>query len=348
MFYSITTKIRELLKADINVNTVMYGELDEVALNKHTTYPLAHFNISNVTRGKANTYDFQLLLMDVLDQSKETDKDFIRNNNLHDVLNTQELVGMRLLELLERGDLRTDGFVLSGSPTFTPFIERFMDDVAGWEVTFSVQMPNDMDICGVDETPPLPPGQTFNTVIGGLGRSVTTKTDLATLLGVSETIIDEFELDGVNIGCNFNSTYNIPDNCFNANLDIESYHDYSNYVDEIGFQAFRSATGLNDFTLEGASEAGTFAFYQTTIRRAVLPNAKIFNNVFQGCVLLEYADIRSSDPIGTTASTNNVFTACRDGMELIANITTATNNGGNPDGDVDYVTTTLNGTVTYV
>ena len=346
MFYSITTKLRELLKADINVNTVTYGELDENALDKHTTYPLAHFNISNVTRGKANTYDIQLLLMDILDQSKELDRDFIRNNNLHDVLNTQELVGMRLLELLERGDLRTEGFVLSGSPTFTPFIERFKNDVAGWEVTFQVQMPNDMDICGIDDTPE----QTFNTLIGGGAINHPTKTDIANAIGILETEIEDFTVDGDDLKFNVLNPYQIQASAFIGDLDITSYMDYDGLVTSVGASAFFNCRELEVISMLSVVTLGQSSFRATHLKRASFPLAtSIGNFCFRECFVLNDINIPSIvGQIGVSPSINNVFLNCRNGMTLTTSIAMSTNNGGLPDGDVQYVTDTLNGTVIYV
>ena len=342
MFYGVTQKIRELLLQDVNVNTVTYGELDEVALNKFTTYPLAHFNVSGVTRGKSNVYDIQLFLMDILDQSKDVDRDFIRNNNLHDVLNTQEQVGMRLLELLVRGDLRTDGFMLTGSPGFIPFIERFKNDVAGWEVTFQVEVPNDMDICNEG-------GLLYNTRIDGEGYNTTTKEDLETLLGLSSGDVSYFELSGQDIFCKIDVPYSLPFDCFRINADVKTYYDYEDLCGSLGDNCFRSATSFNDFRLRGTTFLGTYAIFDTAITKAILPSVTSTSNLCLGNNSgLNQVHLPLLNMVGTSPLNNNCFLSIRDGVSLTIGDGARTNNGGNPDGDVQYVIDDLNGSVTYV
>jgi hypothetical protein len=153
VFYDIIDKIRDLLIADNDVNTVTYGRFDETALNKHTSYSLSHFVVNDVTYQKTLLISFSLYCMDIINQVSEdlaptsTGEDFDRVDNLHDVLNTQLAVATRLMEQLRRGDVRDDKYHLEGNPTMIPFQERFEDDVAGWEVTFTIEIPADMTIC---------------------------------------------------------------------------------------------------------------------------------------------------------------------------------------------------------
>jgi hypothetical protein len=148
VFYDILNKVKELLEADNDVNTVTYGNFDETAMNKHTTYALSHFVVSDVTyNGSTSLVSISLYCMDIINQSKDAETTFAGNDNLHDVLNTQLAVITRLLEQLRRGDVRDDKYHLNGNPSLVPFQERFEDDVAGWECTFVIEIPNDMTIC---------------------------------------------------------------------------------------------------------------------------------------------------------------------------------------------------------
>ena len=84
--------------------------------------------------------------MDIVDKSKEETVDIFRgNDNEQDVLNTQLAVGLRLMEVLERGDFKQ--FQMRGEPSFEPFTERFQNYMAGWAVTFTVVVPNTMLSC---------------------------------------------------------------------------------------------------------------------------------------------------------------------------------------------------------
>jgi hypothetical protein len=151
-FYNLSNKIRETLQLDEFVNTVTYGDLMEVDLNKQTIFPLSHFMISGATM-QSNVWNFSvsLLCMDIVNESKNyadgIPGEFRGNNNEQDVFNTQLAVANRLLELLLRGDLYVDTYQLDGDPTLEPFVDRFENKLAGWTVTFNVLIPNDMTIC---------------------------------------------------------------------------------------------------------------------------------------------------------------------------------------------------------
>ena len=148
-FYNITTKIKETLALDDFVNTVTYGDIFEIDLNKQDIFPLSHFIVNSATlNGSVWQFNMSLLCMDIVDKSKEdvTDK-FLGNDNEQDVLNTQMAVINRLLELLRRGDLYSDLYQLEGAPQIEAFFDRFDNKVAGWTLSFDVLIPNDMTIC---------------------------------------------------------------------------------------------------------------------------------------------------------------------------------------------------------
>jgi hypothetical protein len=148
-FYNLTTKIKDTLALDAFVNTVTYGDIFEIDLNKQDIFPLSHFIVNTATlNGSTWNFSLSLLCMDLVDESKAdvTDK-FLGNNNEQDVLNTQMAVIGRLMELLRRGDLFTELYQLDGQPSLEAFVDRFDNKVAGWAVTFNVLVPNDMTIC---------------------------------------------------------------------------------------------------------------------------------------------------------------------------------------------------------
>ena len=148
-FYDLTDKIKDTLKAEPFVNTVTYGSLDDIDLNKQTIFPLSHIIVNNaVVNTNIVTYNVSVLCMDIVDESKlETTDEFVGNNNEQDVLNTQLAIQNRLLSLLQRGDLYADKFQVEGDVTCEPFVDRFENKLAGWVSTFDVLVPNDMTIC---------------------------------------------------------------------------------------------------------------------------------------------------------------------------------------------------------
>jgi hypothetical protein len=57
------------------------------------------------------------------------------------------MVATRLLEMLRRGDLYTNGYQLQDGANIEYFVDRFENKVAGVTVTFNVVAQNDMTIC---------------------------------------------------------------------------------------------------------------------------------------------------------------------------------------------------------
>lgn len=148
-FYNLLDTLKTELKDSPFVNTVTYGDISEIDLSKQTIFPLSHFIVNNFTYStNIITFNVSLLCMDLVDESKETPIDlFIGNNNEQDVFNTQMNVVNRLLALLERGDLYINGYQLEGSPNCEAFVDRFENKLAGWAVSFDVNIINDMSIC---------------------------------------------------------------------------------------------------------------------------------------------------------------------------------------------------------
>lgn len=144
-FYNLLDTIKTELKANEFVNSVTYGNLSEVDLNKDTAFPLSHFIVNSFTYGEnVITYNVSLLCMDVVNESKDSAEDiFIGQDDTHDILNTQHWVVIRVLDALKKGDLYLTKYQLSSDPSVEPFVDRFENKLAGWAVTFDVMTTND-------------------------------------------------------------------------------------------------------------------------------------------------------------------------------------------------------------
>jgi len=148
-FYNLTDKLKDALIAEPFVNTVTFGSLDDVDLNKQTIFPLSHITVNNTTVGsKTLTFNVSILAMDIVDISKEATTDiFVGNDNEQDVLNTQLALLTRIINILQRGDLYTELYQVQGDVSCEPFVDRFENKLAGWAATFDVVVQNDMTIC---------------------------------------------------------------------------------------------------------------------------------------------------------------------------------------------------------
>ena len=148
-FYNILKEIKNTLSIEPFVNTITYGNIDDVDLNKQNIFPLSHIIVNNTTiQERTLTFNISILAMDIVDVSKEKTEDiFIGNDNEQDVLNTQLAILTRLSAILKRGTLYDNKYQLDGDVTCEPFVDRFENKLAGWTGTFNVLVQNDMTIC---------------------------------------------------------------------------------------------------------------------------------------------------------------------------------------------------------
>ena len=146
-YYDITTKIKDWLEANDIINTVTLGDISEVDLNKQTIFPLAHqiVNVATLSE-RLITFDLSILFIDVVDYPTKSDKDsteaFYRSSNLQDVHNSMLAVANELAQQFFRGTLFDENYIVDTEATCEPFQDRFENDLAGWSLTLSIQVPN--------------------------------------------------------------------------------------------------------------------------------------------------------------------------------------------------------------
>jgi hypothetical protein len=148
-YYYIIDKLRTYLKATDFINTVTVGDLSWIDNAKQTIFPLSHIIVNSATPSEQSlSFNISILFMDIVDESKaETVDVFEGNDNAHDVLNTQlELANKTYMDLI-RGELYSDLVQINGTPTCEPFVDRFENSIAGWTLSFDVNVPNDMTTC---------------------------------------------------------------------------------------------------------------------------------------------------------------------------------------------------------
>ena len=148
-YYQLTSTIEDQLLLDVNNNTVSIGDISKINLNKQDIFPLAHMIVNNVTvEENVLRFNISILACDIVDQSKDVTTDrFTGNDNEQDILNTQLSVLNRLIQRLRMGSLHTDMYQLEGSPSLTPFHDRFENQLAGWSATMDILIYNDIYIC---------------------------------------------------------------------------------------------------------------------------------------------------------------------------------------------------------
>jgi len=147
-FYNLTDKLKEALLAEPFVNTVTFGSLDDIDLNKQTIFPLSHLTVRNVVfSDHTMSFTVNVLCVDVVNDTKENNKEqvepFYGNNNKQDVLNTQLMVLNGLQSSLRRGGLFQQEFVLDDNINAELVEESFENTLSGWAMDISIEVPND-------------------------------------------------------------------------------------------------------------------------------------------------------------------------------------------------------------
>ncbi|MAO22410.1 MAG: hypothetical protein CMJ25_16820 [Phycisphaerae bacterium] len=148
-YYQLTQTIREELFSSLFVNTISIGDISKVNLNKQDIFPLSHIIVNSVSvEAQVLSFNISILACDVVEQTKEeTTNRFTGEDNEQDILNTQLAVLNKLIQRLRMGDLHQDMYQLEGSPSLTPFHDRFENELAGWSATMNVLIYNDIYIC---------------------------------------------------------------------------------------------------------------------------------------------------------------------------------------------------------
>ena len=150
--YDILDKIKVLLRNHPIVNSVTFGDISTIDLNKTTMFPLSHFLVSSAQMQRnVITFRVSMLFMDVVDYTKEYNSNDKGNRedetNRIDIYNTQLQVANYVISELKRGDLYSDGYQLIGDPTCELFSDRFENEVAGWSVDLDIQVKNNISVC---------------------------------------------------------------------------------------------------------------------------------------------------------------------------------------------------------
>lgn len=150
--YDLVTDIKAFLRDNPIVNTVTFGDISDVDLSKTTIFPLTHFVLGNTTvTNNTLRITISMLFLDIVDYTKDfNDNDFgdrEDDSNIVDVYNTQLQIANDLISHLKRGDLYRDKYQLVGDPICEPFRDRFENELAGWGVDLTIEVPNNFSVC---------------------------------------------------------------------------------------------------------------------------------------------------------------------------------------------------------
>jgi hypothetical protein len=144
-YYELLNILKQEIEATGLVNTITQGDISGVDINKKNLYPLAHVVVNSGSFVSATiNFNVTILCMDILDVTKlPTTDQFRGNDNEIDILNATLTTLNRVFEKFRR-----EYQILEiGDANLTPFVMRFENGLAGWEMTFDVTLPSNMPIC---------------------------------------------------------------------------------------------------------------------------------------------------------------------------------------------------------
>lgn len=156
-YYNVVEKIKDYFtNNEPMVSKITYGDISTIDINKQDLFPLIHYNITNVIpEDQIVRFDIVLFAMDIMDISKDeiehTSLQFYGNDNSIDILNKLYIVLMQFRNQLNGQYFGYDMY-MTGELTMEPFVDRFENGLAGYSVQFSVNIPNDLELCQPIET----------------------------------------------------------------------------------------------------------------------------------------------------------------------------------------------------
>ena len=144
--FSLTDAIKNELDSNVLLNSVSYGDVDEIELLKTNKYPLAHVGISTGTiSDSTSAIELSVIFIQQVDDVKAQEDSF--NDSELYAQNNMLAAATRLVQVLKRGDLYAQGFQLEGDATVDFFGDRFTDKVAGVTVDMTVTIKNSASVC---------------------------------------------------------------------------------------------------------------------------------------------------------------------------------------------------------
>ena len=149
--YQVLDKMKNKLRQSPSIQTVSFGDLFDIDLNKTDIYPIAHIGLGNTSIQEHKLeVTVSLILLDVVDDNRNstTEDEFYGNDNLQDILNTLLAEANILVSDLRRGSGYDELFQVESNVSAQPFLDRFENQLAGWSVEMTISFPNnDVSIC---------------------------------------------------------------------------------------------------------------------------------------------------------------------------------------------------------
>lgn len=145
-YYELLDNLKASAEETNLVNMITQGDITAIDIQKNMRYPLVHIIVNNATfQNQTIRFNVDIICADILDVNKESVTDIFRgNDNEIDILNNTLTILNRMFEVFRRNP---NDFEVDTDATLNPFVMRFENGLAGWQLTFDVVTYSNMSIC---------------------------------------------------------------------------------------------------------------------------------------------------------------------------------------------------------
>lgn len=147
-YYQITEALESAASGNEFINQVTWGNIFDLDFRKMDMFPIAHMITGNASLSERTiTYEFDILVMDIVDYSKEA-KDLYEGNMMkQDIYHRTLSIISEILATFRRGDQYDAYFRLVNDPIAEPFDEDMESNICGWKITLEIEAANPNNIC---------------------------------------------------------------------------------------------------------------------------------------------------------------------------------------------------------
>lgn len=146
--YKLVDKLKAELDDNKLITTVTIGDITDIDLDKTTIFPLGHISLGDATINESSLdININVILMDIVDENKESEGGFLGNDNEYDVLNSMLAAGTRLVQGFQRGSGYESGYQMDNEAKVEFFTDRFENKLAGVSIDLNLSLSNISEVC---------------------------------------------------------------------------------------------------------------------------------------------------------------------------------------------------------
>lgn len=140
-FGNIIDELEDFSNSHLYINEFGWGEPSQISATKNEKYPLLWLNpTTSYNEGKLMTLNFEMLVLDILDQDLANKKE---------VMNDTLLIGNDVVKNYWSNEIVNDFTLDEQSVSFTPYMRVQDGFLAGWLFDISIEIENRLSTCSI-------------------------------------------------------------------------------------------------------------------------------------------------------------------------------------------------------